>query len=136
MARSYTSFVEHGKPPAGRRRESRYPAQITARIAGDVKARLEALADQELVAVGIIVRRAIEAGLPVIEGSAADIARRSAMEDARDWWGGLEQPRAWRVARGRMEQVAAKFESFMAIWFLEARVASAIRLETALEHLY
>ena len=98
MARSYTSFMEHGKPPAGRRRESRYPAQITARIAGDVKARLEALADQELVAVGIIVRRAIEAGLPVIEGSAADIARRSAMEDARDWWGGLEQPRAWRVA--------------------------------------
>ena len=59
--------MEHGKPPAGRRRESRYPAQITARIAGDVKARLEALADQELVAVGIIVRRAIEAGLPVIE---------------------------------------------------------------------
>ena len=90
MIRSYTSFVEHGKPPARRRRESRYPAQITARIAGDVKARLEALADQELVAVGIIVRRAIEAGLPVIEGSATDTARRSAMEAARDWWGDLD----------------------------------------------
>ena len=72
-----------------RRRENRYSAQITARIADDLKTRLEALADQELVSLGIIVRRVIEAGLPVVE-KGEDGERQSAMAEARDWWAGLD----------------------------------------------
>ena len=85
------------KMATGRRRESRYPASIAARITQDTMERIEALADRDLVAVGIIVRRALEAGLPVIERG-EDGSRQSGMEQARNWWQGLAagERNAWQ----------------------------------------
>ncbi len=71
-----------------RRRESRYPAIVGVRVSNDIRQRLEALADQERTALGIIVRRALAAGLPLIENGEAG-AEQSAMDQARNWWQGL-----------------------------------------------
>ena len=102
-----------------RQRENRYSAQITARIPDALKERLEALADQELLALGIIVRRVLEAGLPVIE-KGEDGSRQSAMEAARQWWQSMDNAQriTWqkRVAplKGR-EMIAAAWKQSQGI---------------------
>ena len=51
----------------GRRREIRYDAPISGRIPVALKARLDAIADRNEIALGAVLRQVIEAGLPVVE---------------------------------------------------------------------
>ena len=71
-----------------RRRHIRYPATVVARVSQDTRERIEALADQDMMALGRIVRRALEAGLPLIENGEVE-PQQSAMDQARNWWQGL-----------------------------------------------
>ena len=79
-----------------RQRERHYEAFVGVRVPESVKDRLDALADRERVALGIIVRRVLEAGLPVIERGEGG-ARNAMMAEARTWWEGQtpDQRRAW-----------------------------------------
>ena len=76
-----------------RARETRYPAHVAARVSASTAAGLEALADREGVALGIVVRRILDAGLRAVE-----TARQSALDEARRWWEALDkhQRREWR----------------------------------------
>ncbi len=61
---------------------------------------MNALADRESVALGIIVRRVLAAGLPLVEVPDIDKAgARAAMAQARIWWEDLppDQRRAWKA---------------------------------------
>ena len=53
-------------------------------------ARLDALADQDQVSPGIVIRRCLEAGIGQIERK-GDAASRAKMAAARDWWAGLNR---------------------------------------------
>ena len=70
---------------------------MVARVSKDTRERIEALADQDMKALGRIVRQALEAGLPIIERGKAG-AVQSAMEQARNWWQGLDngQRNTWQ----------------------------------------
>ena len=70
-----------------RRREAPYPVQVAVRIPAELKDRLDALADRDFVSLGIVLRQALEAGLPLLE---AQESWKSTMEQARDWWSGLD----------------------------------------------
>ena len=68
-------------------------------MSADVEDRLNALADREGVVLGIIVRRVLDAGLPLVEvPDDGKAGARAAMAEARIWWEGLppEQRRAWQ----------------------------------------
>ena len=65
-----------------RQRERHYEAFVGVRVPEFVKDRLDALADRERAALGIIVRRVLEAGLPVIERGEGG-ARKAMMAEAR-----------------------------------------------------
>jgi len=73
-----------------RRRETRYPEQVAVRISTGLRDRLEALADRDMVSLGIVLRRTLEAGLPLVEAQGSE---QSAMAQARDWWSGLDNDR-------------------------------------------
>ena len=73
-----------------RRRETRYPETISACVSEQLKARLDALADQDQVSPGIVIRRCLEAGIGQIERG-GDAASRAKMAAARDWWAGLNR---------------------------------------------
>ncbi len=91
-----------------RLRERRYPAQVTARIPQELKARLEVLKQ----ALGRVLRRALEAGVGQIEdardrmGSAALAEAGAGVQsgecasaEARRWWSGLDRPSRSRWGR-------------------------------------
>lgn len=81
-----------------RRREQRYPETISACVPSRLRARLDALADQEGVTLGIIVRRVLDAGIAQVERG-GDGVRQAEMAEARDWWATLtpEQRSAWQT---------------------------------------
>lgn len=84
---------------ARRERERRYAGFVGARVSADVEHRLNALADREGVVLGIIVRRVLDAGLPLIEApDDGKAGTRAAMAEARTWWEDLplDQRRAWQ----------------------------------------
>ena len=80
-----------------RRRETRYPETISACVSEQLKARLDALADQDQVSLGIVIRRCLEAGIGPIERG-GDPVRQLLMAEARAWWAGLdnEQRDMWQ----------------------------------------
>ena len=83
-----------------RRRERRYAGFVGARVSAEVEDRLNALADRDGVVLGIIVRRVLDAGLPLVEASDDGKARaRAAMAEARMWWEERtpDQRRAWQM---------------------------------------
>ena len=72
-----------------RRRETCYPATISACVSETLRARLEALADQETVGLGIVIRLCLEAGLHQIACGGVG-TRRAALFEARTWWESLD----------------------------------------------